>query len=63
MRPTKEIVSTNSTEEGGSGGVASAGMEICELLYCLCEIIGIVDVAVVNRCKLFTLGSTRVVLA
>ena len=41
MGPTKEIVPSNSTEEGGPGGVACASMEKCELLHCSCEIIGI----------------------
>ena len=41
MEPTKEIVMTNSTEEGGPGGVSCAGMEKSQLLRCLCEIIGI----------------------
>ena len=39
MGLTMEIVPTNSTEEGCPGGVASADMEKCELLHCLCEII------------------------
>ena len=41
MGPTKEIVMTNGTEEGGPGGVSCADMEKSQLLHCSCEIIGI----------------------
>ena len=39
MGPSKEVVTTNSTEEGGPGGVSCAGREKSQLLHCLCEII------------------------
>ena len=41
MGPSKEVVTMNSTEEGGPGGVSCAGMENGQLLHCSCEIIGI----------------------
>ena len=41
MWPTDIIVPTYSSEEGGPGGVACAGMEKSELLHCACEIVGI----------------------
>ena len=41
MRSTDEIVPTYSTEEGGSGWVACAGMEKSKLMHCSCEIVGI----------------------
>ena len=40
MGPTNEIVPTYSTEEGGPGWVARAGMEKSKLLHFSCKIIG-----------------------
>ena len=41
MGPSKEVVTTNGTEEGDPCGVSYASMEKGQLLHCSCEIIGI----------------------
>ena len=41
MGPSKIIVTTNGTEEGGLGGIPCASMEKSKLLYCSCKIISI----------------------
>ena len=41
MGPSKEVVTTNCTEEGGLGRIPCANMEKGQLLCCSCKIIGI----------------------